>query len=123
MTSTILEPTVDRSPAAPEMPARRDALRRDARRARRGGLQALVRGRAQDPAWVRPCLLLLLAGTGVLYVWGLGASGWANTYYSAAVQAATKSWQAFFFGSFDSSNAVTVDKSPASLWVMALSAR
>ncbi len=72
---------------------------------------------------MRPCLLLLLFGTGVLYVWGLGASGWANTYYSAAVQAATKSWKAFFFGSFDASNAVTVDKSPLSLWPMALSAR
>ncbi|TMB83150.1 MAG: glycosyltransferase family 39 protein, partial [Chloroflexi bacterium] len=27
------------------------------------------------------------------------------------------------FGSFDASNAITVDKTPASLWVMALSAR
>ena len=61
--------------------------------------------------------------TAVLYVWGLGASGWANTYYSAAVQAGTKSWKAFFFGSFDASNFVTVDKAPASLWVMELSAR
>jgi 4-amino-4-deoxy-L-arabinose transferase-like glycosyltransferase len=72
---------------------------------------------------VRPCLLLLLLGTGVLYVWGLGASGWANTYYAAAVQAGTKSWKAFFFGSFDASNAVTVDKSPLFLWPMELSAR
>src|SRR5262245_36197670 len=123
MTSTILEPPIERSPAAPEAPARRDSHGDDGRRARRGGLQQLVRGREQDARWVRPCLLLLLLGTGVLYVWGLGASGWANTYYSAAVQAATKSWKAFFFGSFDSSNSVTVDKAPASLWVMALSAR
>ena len=36
-----------------------------------------------------------------LYLWGLGASGWANSFYSAAVQAGTKSWKAFFFGSFD----------------------
>jgi 4-amino-4-deoxy-L-arabinose transferase-like glycosyltransferase len=123
MTSTILEPPAERSPAAPAAPTRRDPNGHDARRARRGGLQRFLRGREQDPAWVRPCLLLLLLGTGVLYVWGLGASGWANTYYSAAVQAATTSWKAFFFGSFDSSNAVTVDKAPASLWVMALSAR
>jgi len=124
MTSTTLtEPEADRSPAAPAAPARLDASRRDERRAGRGGPRAFVRGRPQDPAWVRPTLLLLLVGTGVLYLWGLGASGWANTYYSAAVQAGTKSWKAFFFGSFDSANFVTVDKAPASLWVMGLSAR
>jgi 4-amino-4-deoxy-L-arabinose transferase-like glycosyltransferase len=39
------------------------------------------------------------------------------------VQAGTKSWKAFFFGSFDSSSFITVDKTPASLWVMELSAR
>ena len=33
------------------------------------------------------------------------------------------SWKAFFFGSFDASNAITVDKPPASLWVMEISAR
>jgi 4-amino-4-deoxy-L-arabinose transferase-like glycosyltransferase len=65
----------------------------------------------------------LLVGTGFLYIWGLGQSGWANSFYSAAVQAGTKSWKAFFFGSSDASNFITVDKPPASLWVMELSAR
>ena len=37
--------------------------------------------------------------------------------------AGTKSWKAFLFGSFDASNFITVDKPPASLWVMDLSAR
>jgi len=83
----------------------------------------LVRGRPEDPAWVRPALVALLVGTGVLYVWSLGSSGWANGFYSAAVQAGTKSWKAFFFGSFDASNFITVDKPPAALWVMELSAR
>jgi hypothetical protein len=53
----------------------------------------------------------------------LGRSGWANSYYSAAVQAGSQSWKAWFFGSFDSSSFISVDKSPASLWVMGLSAR
>jgi 4-amino-4-deoxy-L-arabinose transferase-like glycosyltransferase len=123
MTSTIAEPDLDRSPAAPPASAPHEPSRRAGRDARRGGLRGFVRGRPQDPAWVRPSLLLLLVGTGVLYLWGLGASGWANTYYSAAVQAGTKSWKAFFFGAFDSANFVTVDKAPASLWVMELSAR
>ncbi len=55
---------------------------------------------------------------------GASASpGWANSFYSAAVQAGTKSWKAFFFGSSDASNFITVDKPPASLWVMEISAR
>ncbi len=83
----------------------------------------MIRGRPQDPAWVRPALLALLIGTGFLYIWGLGASGWGNSFYSAAVQAGTKSWKAFFFGSSDASNFITVDKPPASLWVMEISAR
>lgn len=90
---------------------------------RDGRLHRLVRGRPDDPAWVRPALAALLVGTGFLYLWGLGRSGWANSFYSAAVQAGTKSWKAFFFGSFDGSNFITVDKPPASLWVMEISAR
>ncbi|WP_375482275.1 ArnT family glycosyltransferase [uncultured Jatrophihabitans sp.] len=68
-------------------------------------------------------LAALLAGTAVLYLWNLGASGNANDFYAAAVQAGTKSWKAFFFGSFDSSNFITVDKPPASLWPMEISGR
>lgn len=83
----------------------------------------LVRGRPEDPAWVRPALVALLVATGFLYLWGLGRSGWGNSFYSAAVQAGTKSWKAFFFGSSDASNFITVDKPPASLWIMELSAR
>ena len=82
-----------------------------------------VRGKESDPAWVRPALLALLVATAVLYIWGLGASGWANSFYSAAVQAGTKSWKAMFFGSSDSSNFITVDKPPAFLWPMEISAR
>jgi 4-amino-4-deoxy-L-arabinose transferase-like glycosyltransferase len=78
---------------------------------------------AGRPRWARPALLLLLAVTAVLYLWDLGASGTSNSFYAAAVQAGTKSWKAFFFGSLDSSNFITVDKPPASLWVMELSGR
>src|SRR3989475_5819741 len=83
----------------------------------------LLRGDAADPAWARPALLGLLGATALLYLWGLGASGWANSFYSAAVQAGTKSWKALFFGSSDAANFITVDKPPAALWVMELSAR
>ncbi|MER7400524.1 glycosyltransferase family 39 protein [Streptomyces sp. NPDC000151] len=79
--------------------------------------------RRADPRWARPGLLLLLAVTAALYLWGLGASGYANSFYSAAVQAGSESWKAFFFGSSDAANSITVDKPPAALWPMALAVR
>ncbi|MFI5783716.1 ArnT family glycosyltransferase [Nocardia sp. NPDC051570] len=80
-------------------------------------------GSSAQPRWARPSLLALLIGTAVLYLWGLSASGWANDFYAAAVQAGTQSWKALLFGSLDSGNAITVDKPPAAIWVMALSGR
>ncbi|GAA3259709.1 ArnT family glycosyltransferase [Dactylosporangium siamense] len=73
--------------------------------------------------WARPALIVLLLATAVLYGWGLGASGWANSFYAAAAQAGSASWKAWFFGSFDASNFITVDKTPAALWVSGLSVR
>ena len=66
--------------------------------------------------------VVLLTAAGA-YLWDLTASGYANSFYAAAVQAGTRSWKAFFFGSLDASNFITVDKPPASLWVMELSGR
>lgn len=77
----------------------------------------------RQPRWVWPALSALLAATALLYLWGLGSSGWANTYYAAAAQAGTQDWKAWLFGSLDAGNAITVDKPPAALWVMALSGR
>jgi 4-amino-4-deoxy-L-arabinose transferase-like glycosyltransferase len=88
-----------------------------------GRLRRLVRGPAADPHWARPALFGLLALTALLYLWDLSRNGYANDFYAAAVQAGTKSWKAAFFGSFDSSNFITVDKIPASLWVDELSAK
>jgi 4-amino-4-deoxy-L-arabinose transferase-like glycosyltransferase len=59
----------------------------------------------------------------VFYLWGLSASGYANSFYSAAAQAGSQSWKAFIFGSLDAGNAITIDQPPASLWLMALSVR
>ncbi|MDV6269240.1 glycosyltransferase family 39 protein [Rhodococcus globerulus] len=83
-----------------------------------------------DPSqsWIRTrgaasALTALLVGTAVLYLWNLSASGYANTFYAAAAQAGSQDWKAWFFGSLDTSNFITVDKPPASLWVMGLSGR
>ncbi|MBQ1122930.1 glycosyltransferase family 39 protein [Streptomyces sp. B15] len=79
--------------------------------------------RAGRPRWESPAFWTLLAATAVLYLYGLGASGYANSFYSAAAQAGGVSWKAFLFGSLDAGNAITVDKPPAALWPMALSVR
>jgi len=68
-------------------------------------------------------LVALLLGTTALYLFGLSRNGYANEYYAAAVQAGSVSWKAWFFGALDASSFVTVDKTPASLWVMGLSGR
>ncbi|WP_326837764.1 glycosyltransferase family 39 protein [Amycolatopsis rhabdoformis] len=75
------------------------------------------------PRWVRPAVAGLLVVTAALYLVDLSASGWANAFYSAAAQAGSQSWKAWFFGSSDAANGITVDKTPAALWVMGLSAR
>ncbi|MCB5910819.1 ArnT family glycosyltransferase [Streptomyces pinistramenti] len=101
--------------APPVTPVRHDGLR---------GLPGrIVRGHQDDPGWARPALPALLAVTAVLLLWDLSASGYANQFYSAAVQAGSESWKAFFFGSSDAANSITVDKPPAALWPMALSVR
>ncbi|KAB1946683.1 ArnT family glycosyltransferase [Brevibacterium linens] len=73
--------------------------------------------------WYPITLTVLTFGTIAAFLFNLTANGWANSFYAAAVQAGSANWEAFLFGSLDSANAITVDKPPASLWLMALSAR
>ncbi len=115
--TTTYSPDLLPPPASPPGPTPPPA-KLSGSRARR-----LWRGRPEDPAWIRPSLIALLAGTGLLYLWNLTVSGWANEFYAAAVKAGSRSWEAMFFGSLDSSNFISVDKPPASLWVMDVSAR
>ncbi len=100
----------------------RDPHRHAVDAAHLNGLPARRR-RAGAPAVGAPGVRRTAAGHRPALPVDLGASGWANDFYAAAVQAGTKSWKAFFFGSLDSANSITVDKPPASLWVMELSGR
>ncbi|WP_267062393.1 glycosyltransferase family 39 protein [Brachybacterium halotolerans] len=86
-------------------------------------LEAVRRRLLDESPRASLALLGLLVATGVLYFWNLSANGYANSFYSAAVQAGSESWKAFFYGSSDAANSITVDKPPASLWLMALSVR
>lgn len=70
--------------------------------------------------WMLPVLLAL---TGALYLFGALHNGMANSYYAAAVQAASQDWTAWLFGSLDAANYVSVDKPPLATMLMGLSAR
>ncbi|MEU6772723.1 glycosyltransferase family 39 protein [Streptomyces sp. NPDC046759] len=74
------------------------------------------------PRWSLPVLLAILLLAAALYAWNLSGSS-LNTFYSGAVWAGTKSWKAWFFGSLDPGNFLTVDKPPLALMVMGLSCR
>ena len=67
-----------------------------------------------------PAVALL---AGVLYFVNLTVSGWANTYYALAAQAASQSWSALFFGSLDASGFITLDKPPLAILPMAISVK
>jgi 4-amino-4-deoxy-L-arabinose transferase-like glycosyltransferase len=68
-------------------------------------------------------LTALLLGAGLMYIVGLSRNGWGNSFYAGAAQAGAQSWTAMFFGSSDAANSITVDKPPASLWLISLSIR
>ncbi|MGW4882880.1 ArnT family glycosyltransferase [Streptomyces sp. NPDC004262] len=112
-------PAARRAPDVPAPPVPRAAPAEP----RRPLARRLWRGRPEDPRWARPAFLGLLLATAVLYFWDLSANGYSNSFYSAAVQAGTKSWKAMFFGSLDAGNAITVDKPSAFLWPMEIAAR
>src|SRR5450755_2610155 len=82
-----------------------------------------LRGRGTTAVWVRLVQVGLAALAAVVYVFNLTVSGYANTYYAAAALAASKSWSAWFFGSFDAANFITIDKPPFALWIIGLSVR
>ncbi|WP_175415696.1 glycosyltransferase family 39 protein [Acidipropionibacterium jensenii] len=109
--------TTAQDAASQDTTERRTTLRAGARGgSRRSSLRA---GRV----WRAASLGLLLLAIGCLYIIGLSASGWANSFYSAAAQAASQSWKALFFGSSDAANFITVDKPPAFLWIIGISVR
>ncbi|MFJ9146822.1 glycosyltransferase family 39 protein [Streptomyces sp. NPDC102270] len=74
------------------------------------------------PRWSLPVLLAILVLAGVLYGWNLSGNS-LNSFYSAAIYSGTQSWKAWFFGSLDAGNFLTVDKPPFALMIMGLSCR
>ncbi len=88
----------------------------------RATLRAPWRSPADQPVYARPALLALCGTAVVVYGWGIGHSQF-HMFYADAVRSMTESWRAFFFGSFDPGNSITLDKLPGFLWPQAISAR
>jgi 4-amino-4-deoxy-L-arabinose transferase-like glycosyltransferase len=86
-------------------------------------LARLLGVRADEATWVAPAMLGVVGLATVLYLFNLTISGYANTYYSAAALAGSQSWSAWFFGSLDSANFITVDKPPLATMLIGLSVR
>jgi len=82
-----------------------------------------VADRVRDLARAHVALGSVLGLAAFAYLWNLTVSGYANTYYAMAAQAASRDWGAFFFGSLDAGNFITLDKPPAAVWLMGLSVR
>ncbi|SEK58604.1 ArnT family glycosyltransferase [Streptacidiphilus jiangxiensis] len=79
--------------------------------------------RADDqPAYATTALLLICVLAAVLYARGITQSQYRD-YYADAARSMSGSWKAFFFGSFDPGNSITIDKLPGFLWPQALAAR
>jgi 4-amino-4-deoxy-L-arabinose transferase-like glycosyltransferase len=76
-----------------------------------------------EAGWASAATLGVIALAFVLYVVNLTVSGYANTYYAAAALAGSQSWSAWFFGSLDPANFITIDKPPLSTMLLGLSVR
>ena len=68
-------------------------------------------------------MVALAVLAGALYLVNLTVSGYANTYYGMAAQAASQSWTAWFFGALDASSFITIDKPPLATMLMGLSVK
>ncbi|MFZ0218235.1 MAG: glycosyltransferase family 39 protein, partial [Candidatus Dormiibacterota bacterium] len=89
----------------------------------RGPLRQVLLGPLQEPWWSRPALGGVLLLSVFLTCWALAINGDANTFYAAATLSGTKSLQAFFFGSLDAGNFISIDKPPLALWIDVASAK
>jgi 4-amino-4-deoxy-L-arabinose transferase-like glycosyltransferase len=67
-------------------------------------------------------LFAIVALAAALRLVNLGSLGFANHYYSAAIQSMLQSWHNFFFVAAEPGGSVSVDKPPVGLWLQAVSA-
>ncbi|MFB7508006.1 ArnT family glycosyltransferase [Streptomyces broussonetiae] len=88
---------------------------------RDGGPPPVAAPRPRTSRYERPVLVAIAALAALLTLWGLNHSSY-HGFYAAAVRSMTDNPVAFFYGSFDPGNTLTIDKLPGFLWPQALSA-
>jgi 4-amino-4-deoxy-L-arabinose transferase-like glycosyltransferase len=86
------------------------------------GSKLTLRQSPNEKRWARLALTGILICAGLVYFWRIGAAT-TNPFYTVAVRSMAESWKAFFYGSFNPGNSITIDKIPGYLWPQALSAR
>jgi len=86
------------------------------------GSKLTLRRPSSEGRRARYILPAILVCAGLVYFWRIGAAT-NNPFYTVAVRSMAESWKAFFFGSFNPGNSITIDKIPGYLWPQALSAR
>ena len=65
-------------------------------------------------------VIAIMVASFALHIYNIDAIGYANEYYTAAVEAMLKSWSNFFFVAAEPGGSVTVDKPPLGLWIEAI---
>jgi 4-amino-4-deoxy-L-arabinose transferase-like glycosyltransferase len=73
-------------------------------------------------AWTTIALVLIILLGAFFRFYQLGAAGYGNDYYAAAVKSVLTSWHNFFFVSYEPGGSVSVDKPPLGFWLEAFSA-
>jgi 4-amino-4-deoxy-L-arabinose transferase-like glycosyltransferase len=86
------------------------------------GSKLTLRQSPNEKRRARLALTGILICAGLVYFWRIGAAT-TNPFYTVAVRSMAESWKAFFYGSFNPGNSITIDKIPGYLWPQALSAR
>ena len=75
-----------------------------------------------NSAWVRPALLAVLLLAAFLRFYELGASGFGNLYYAAAVKSMLVSTHNLIFSAYEPGGSVSLDKPPLGFWTQTASA-
>jgi 4-amino-4-deoxy-L-arabinose transferase-like glycosyltransferase len=79
-----------------------------------------MRGRVRAHEWA--LLALITAGAAVLRLTQIGKVA-PDPFYDAAVRSMGLSWHNFFFGAFEPSGSVSIDKPPVDLWLQVASVK
>lgn len=65
-------------------------------------------------------VVVIMVSSFALHIYNIQSIGYANEYYTAAIESMLKSWSNFFFVAAEPGGSVTVDKPPLGLWIQTI---